>query len=188
MSYFVAVGAFFAAALLLAVVRLTRSSLTGRRDDLPVLELTGREDPRYVPPPVPTRQVSLQYLRPDDDDEAVESLEVLVAGINHMGHCGIHRQTMLGHCEPGEEIVLIREPDNAHDEHAVCCFRTSGQDIGYLPSYVAEEVAPFLDGGHTVLARIIEVEAFITDAGKRLLGARLELTFYRSRRQEARSS
>ena len=162
---------------------LTLPSRSPRSAAVSASEPLSLEPYGYLEPAVPTRSVILSYLRPDEGDEVAEIFECNVAGINHLGHCGVHRQRVIALCKPGEEIFLVRDRNNQHDENAVCCFRSTGQDIGYLPSALAEDIAPVLDDKQAVLAKIVETHPFTTQSGKQLIGAVVELTLYRRKRR-----
>lgn len=53
----------------------------------------------------------------------------------------------------GDALALIREPDNVHDAKAVRV-EWQGQKIGYVPRRENADVARFMDGGETPVARI----------------------------------
>ncbi|MEW6512960.1 MAG: HIRAN domain-containing protein [Pseudomonadota bacterium] len=53
----------------------------------------------------------------------------------------------------GDELALIREPDNAHDTRAVRV-EWRGIQLGYLPRAENEAVADAMDRGERVTARI----------------------------------
>jgi hypothetical protein len=130
------------------------------------------------------RSVVVNYLKPGPDDVPLMPREAFVAGINKMGLCGRHRQDVIADCCAGDEIILIRQPDNPHDKEAIVLVRAAtAEDIGFLPAATADEVAPRLDKGSPVTARYDCTEPFETEDGKRLLGARIMLTPHRLRRK-----
>jgi hypothetical protein len=53
----------------------------------------------------------------------------------------------------GDELVLVREPDNPHDRRAVRV-EWQGVQLGYLPRAENEAVAAAMDHGERVTARI----------------------------------
>ncbi|MFO7543575.1 MAG: HIRAN domain-containing protein [Thiobacillus sp.] len=53
----------------------------------------------------------------------------------------------------GDTLILIREPDNAHDAKAVRV-EWQGHKIGYVPRRENADVARFMDDGHPLAARI----------------------------------
>jgi len=53
-----------------------------------------------------------------------------------------------------EQLVVVREPHNAADPHAVAVRTAGGEPVGYLPAAVASRVAPGMDDGEQwVVAR-----------------------------------
>lgn len=57
------------------------------------------------------------------------------------------RQNIIKTLQPGDELVLVREPHNSHDRNAIRLDRQDGQTIGYLNAELAAEMAPELDRG-----------------------------------------
>ena len=53
----------------------------------------------------------------------------------------------------GDTLTLVREPDNVHDAKAVRV-EWQGHKIGYVPRRENADVARFMDGGQTLVARI----------------------------------
>ena len=53
----------------------------------------------------------------------------------------------------GDALTLIREPDNAYDAKAVRV-EWQGHKIGYVPRRENADVARFMEGGNTLVARI----------------------------------
>jgi len=68
------------------------------------------------------------------------------AGFQH--HAGVDSAF-----EPGEEIELRREVDNAYDRRAVALYR-SGEKIGYLPRSDNKVIANMLDSGAKLTAEV----------------------------------
>lgn len=56
----------------------------------------------------------------------------------------------------GDRLVLVREPDNAHDRYAVRV-EWQGQLIGYVPRRENAHIAAQLDRGTGVQARIVKL-------------------------------
>jgi hypothetical protein len=125
---------------------------------------------------------TLNYLIPDETDDALTPKEALVAGINHVGLCGEPRQKIIAKLRKGEPIHLIRMPGHPDDSNAIALFRANGQDIGFLTRELAEEIAPRLDVGSPVTATVSCIEPF-GDKNRQLLGVRLSLVPYRLRGQ-----
>jgi len=56
----------------------------------------------------------------------------------------------------GDALTLVREPDNPHDAKAVRV-EWQGHKIGYVPRRENADVARFMDGGQTLVARIVRL-------------------------------
>lgn len=125
-----------------------------------------------------TQRVTLNYLIPDEEDHPLTPKEVFVAGINHVGICGEHRQKIIAKLRHSEPIYLVRIPNHPDDANAVALFTADGKDIGFLPRELAEEVAPRLDAGSPVTATVSRIEQV---QGKRdnYWGVRLSVVPYR---------
>ncbi len=57
---------------------------------------------------------------------------------------------------PGDALVLVREPQNAHDANAVRV-EWQGQLLGYVPRRDNADVARLLDRGERLQARIVRL-------------------------------
>ena len=125
---------------------------------------------------------TVNYLIPGEDDEPLTPREVFVSGVNRVGVCGEHRQSLIAKLRKGEPIFLVRQPNNEYDSNAVILYAANGKDIGFLPRELAKEIAPRLDKGSPVTATVSSVERFDTEEGKRLLGVRLRLVPHKLRR------
>ena len=62
-----------------------------------------------------------------------------------------------GEVRPGDELALVREPDNAHDRNAVRV-EWRGFKLGYVPRAQNEAVARQLDRGTPLVARVSRVQ------------------------------
>ena len=62
-------------------------------------------------------------------------------------------KTLWPQMREGDMLTLIREPDNVHDAKAVRV-EWQGHKIGYVPRRENADVARFMDGGQTLVARI----------------------------------
>ena len=54
--------------------------------------------------------------------------------------------------EPGRPLELRRDPDNPHDPNAIAV-HAGGEQVGWVPRAIAEELAPALDAGRAVQRR-----------------------------------
>ncbi|MCD8199432.1 MAG: DEAD/DEAH box helicase, partial [Coriobacteriaceae bacterium] len=58
-----------------------------------------------------------------------------------------NRQDVIETLEAGEELQLVREPENEFDENAIAVRRRDGTQLGYLNRQLAERLAPVMDAG-----------------------------------------
>jgi single-stranded-DNA-specific exonuclease len=65
-----------------------------------------------------------------------------------------YRQDTIRRCHEGERVILKREPDNPHDKNAIAVLREDGDQIAYLSRDNAEWVAPLMDEGQELEAKI----------------------------------
>ena len=86
-----------------------------------------------------------------------------IAGIIHNNSNGISRQEILQKCSVGESLVLQRDYGNAFDEHAIAVLRKTGEQIGFVPRYVAfrhpamNDLSPHMDQGGDAKAKIVGI-------------------------------
>lgn len=71
----------------------------------------------------------------------VDLLECAIAGFQY--HAG---EILWPNLATGDELTLVREPDNRHDTHAVA-IHWRGQRIGYIPRLANRALARRLDAG-----------------------------------------
>lgn len=79
-----------------------------------------------------------------------------VAGVSYEGRQELIRQVTKDH-----ELKLIREPNNPHDSNAVAIYTTLNavdKKIGYVHAAFADDIAPLLDSGQTVLIKNLGTE------------------------------
>lgn len=80
---------------------------------------------------------------------------------------GTSRQEELRACEPGQEIRLVREPDNPHDHMAVAVVSERGIRVGYLARDRAQWIGSKIDRGYDVRAIVERIK------GRSLAGSAL---------------
>ena len=82
------------------------------------------------------------------DEEAIEGpreWKCRLAGVTFDG-----RQTTIKKFAFAKtKYELVRQPDNEYDPNAVMV-TAAGHDIGYLPKYLAAELAPVIDAGQKI--------------------------------------
>ncbi|KIL68849.1 hypothetical protein M378DRAFT_70672 [Amanita muscaria Koide BX008] len=71
---------------------------------------------------------------------------------------------------PGEEVLLLREPNNRYDRNAIQVQNISRIQVGHLPRQIAVKLAPLLD------RRVITVEGEINDGNLNGKGYTLSIT------------
>ncbi len=75
---------------------------------------------------------------------------------------GTPRQHLLVQVNPGDKVVLQRQPENPYDPNAVAVL-WNGKDIGFLPRDDAAALAPALDEGRQYAAQVHELKGGIKD-------------------------
>jgi hypothetical protein len=58
-------------------------------------------------------------------------------------------------CKDIGSYALIREPENSYDSNAIRVALFDIWFVGYVPKYIAKELAPLMDEGRTFLAEFI---------------------------------
>lgn len=80
--------------------------------------------------------------------EWVELFDHAIAGLAH------HTDAVyLGTLREGLPLVLVREPQNAYDEHAVRIDH-AGRKLGYVPRTHSQIIATLLDAGYRLKAEV----------------------------------
>lgn len=79
--------------------------------------------------------------------------------------------SLWGEVKPGDELTLVREPDNPYDRNAVRVEWRSFK-LGYVPRSQNETVSRLLDGGTPLAARVSKVQPV------RAPNRRIELEIY----------
>lgn len=79
--------------------------------------------------------------------EQAELLEYQSAYIGHFDFIAAGCQHYTGYREVDEDsrVILQREPTNQYDKNAVLIKTESGNTLGYVPRFLAEDIAPHLD-------------------------------------------
>ena len=112
------------------------------------------------------------------------SMYAKIAGVTMSNEDGSSRIDILAKCKAGEELQLIREPDNPYDKNAVKVCRMNGEQLGFIPKEIAESnIAPRLDKGWKVTAKIANITGgktgffrTITGTAKPRTGCNIEIT------------
>lgn len=87
-------------------------------------------------------------------------------GCSYDNEDGSSRQLELAECRPGDQLRLVRQPDNPHDPLAVAIVTTTSDTcVGYLSRDRACWIAPKIDRGYEVRAIVERVKgAHLPDA------------------------
>lgn len=86
-----------------------------------------------------------------------------IAGVIYNNRNGTSRQEILRKCSVGESLVLQRDYGNDFDEHAIAVLRKTGEQIGFVPRYVAfrhpamNDLSPHMDQDGDATAKIVGI-------------------------------
>lgn len=80
-----------------------------------------------------------------------------VVGVTKRNDDGSSRQQILSTCSAGEALVLDSEPENPYDQNAIKVLRQNGQQLGYLKTELAEQVADEAASGFTFTVFVKEL-------------------------------
>lgn len=78
-------------------------------------------------------------------------------GIFHKNPGGTSRQAIIRKCHVGEELRLVREPDNPRDRYAIKVCRINGDQLGYVSAEQAQRFCSDMDSGWTYQVSIDEI-------------------------------
>jgi hypothetical protein len=80
-----------------------------------------------------------------------------IAGVTHK-YDGVDPQRLLQRCKSGQELKLVREPQNEHDPNAIKICLPTGEQLGWINKDVAErDLAGEIDRGDRIKVVISEV-------------------------------
>lgn len=88
-------------------------------------------------------------------------MNTYIAGLQYVR--GIKK--MAQKLEVGEELKLVREPKNEHDELAILVKTQQGKKLGYIPRNNNEVIARLLDAGKRINGKVRKVR-FEEDADR----------------------
>lgn len=77
-----------------------------------------------------------------------------IAGVTHRNSDGSYRQQIIRRCQIGEAVRLSPEPWNEYDRNAIAVHRLSGEQLGYLSSELAADLAAQSSQGASFTASI----------------------------------
>jgi HIRAN domain len=80
------------------------------------------------------------------DAPELTALGVHVAGVAGAGRH--HTEALASDAvAPGRRLHLRRDPENPHDPNAIAVHSGDGEQVGWVPRELAEELAPLIDAG-----------------------------------------
>lgn len=98
-----------------------------------------------------------------------------VAGVTFPNDDGTERQSILRKCSPGEQLVLRHDPYNRFSPFATQVLRLSGEQLGHVPEYLAEQVCAEVDHGYRAIGVLTALTGGTWD--KPIRGANLAIFF-----------
>lgn len=104
----------------------------------------------------------------------METLYSKLSGVTHHNVDGTNRQEIIGElCYNGQSLLLIREP-NQYSQDNIGVY--VAYQVGYVNPDLAKELAPIIDAGGVVDARITDITGGTED--KPTQGVNVEFTIY----------
>lgn len=85
-----------------------------------------------------------------------QTFRTTIRGVTKQNRDGTDRQVLVKTLRPGEELKLVREPENPYDKYAVAVFRSTGEQLGYVPAGDIR-LAHHIDSGGPVTVKVVEV-------------------------------
>ncbi|HEX4770474.1 MAG TPA: HIRAN domain-containing protein [Bryobacteraceae bacterium] len=143
----------------------TSFAVTGVSLQVRVEYLLEKDRSPIVPPTKPTLLRDAEY--------PSRSFFTKVAGVTHEG-----RQRIVARCSVGEELRLVRDPNNPFDAGAIKIMRLNGQQLGFIPQHVSRDgdpsgLAAGMDRGSVYACRIKDLTGGI---GQKSRGVNIEVT------------
>lgn len=92
--------------------------------------------------------------RRDDDKPRERRILVLKTGLAGMQfHIrNDEEKAALDAIQPGDELMLFREPENEYDEWAIAIYLTEDDQIGFMTRFKNETIARLMDAGKKFVA------------------------------------
>ena len=84
--------------------------------------------------------------------------EILLTHVHVAGTYYYHAERLSGGLRPGERFTLRRQPDNAHDAHAIEVLGPRRRKLGYVPRRFNKMPARLMDAGKRLSARMTSIE------------------------------
>ena len=92
-----------------------------------------------------------------------QTITTKIRGVSYKNPDGTDRQKIIKKCKKGEEVHLVREPDNPHDAACIAVFQMTGEQIGYIGKNIAfrhpafKDLTYYMDIGAKVSAKILRI-------------------------------
>lgn len=135
---------------------------------------------------VPAKSVPFSEISPRPGLLHARTICTEVNGVFNRNSNGSSRQKIIRRsCQVGDAVSLIREVKNPMDRNAVQVRRLvagkpgnprMGEQLGYLSAELARDLAPHMDFGSVILARIIAITA---DPSDDKAGIKIQIEEYR---------
>lgn len=100
--------------------------------------------------PAPSQRYEDEAVEDNAPEEAADELYCTLS----TGVVGIQYYT--GLVGAGEEVQLIREPNNRYDRNAIRVSNIAGSQVGHIPKNVASNLAPLLDRGEITVEGVMK--------------------------------
>jgi single-stranded-DNA-specific exonuclease len=86
----------------------------------------------------------------------------------------------------GDQVYLVREPDNPHDRNAIAVLNTAKQKLGYIPARIAADLARALEEDSGTLSNATVMEKTASGRDHKRYNASLRFHLARVRRDRSR--
>ncbi|MBQ6395373.1 MAG: DEAD/DEAH box helicase, partial [Atopobiaceae bacterium] len=96
-----------------------------------------------------------------------DSFNTKAVGVTFEGRQGVAERLA-----PGEELFVMRDPDNPYDPNAIALVTMMGEQVGFLRRQIAAHIAPLMDGGVCYRAEVLDV----TGGGDRSVGVNVHVS------------
>ena len=114
----------------------------------------------------------------------ISTIRTKITGVTFKSRFGEPRQELVTRCSAGEQLTLIRQPDNPYDPNAIMICRFD--DLGFLSKDIAADLAPLMDAGVvSVTATILDLTGGTQE--KESTGLNIELEIERLDQRKART-
>lgn len=136
------------------------------RDELIQLQMAVERviPPLSLPPAKPKAKKATKKKAPKKQAAPrIRHLFSKVAGVTFENKDGSDRQQIVSMCKPREYLSLVHEPSNRYSDVATQVLRLSGEQLGYLPEHLAEDVCEMRESGLDVAAYVTQITGGSSD-------------------------